>query len=117
MADDYKPPVDLLDYLFRKWQESPASAEACHGYDLCDGKTVEQFLAHARETLRKNQPVAMDFLSATPSLRFQDALVLPIVTFPDGPPPGMEGLVGFRPVGQGTGGGLAPSRSWGVTGE
>lgn len=114
MADEVKAPVDLLDYLFQKWKATGASSEYDEGIDE---NAVLRFFDHARQTLRDNMPIAMDFMSDAPSLRFQDNTVLPIVDFPDRPP-GMEGLTGFVPVGkQRSGGGLAPSQSWGVTGE
>jgi len=69
--------VDLLDYLRESWLASNPNVD-----DLSEGQIellLGDFIKHARQMLRDNLPVGMDYLSDVPSLRFQDATTLPIV--------------------------------------
>mgnify|MGYP000868705333 CR=1 FL=1 len=42
-------------------------------------RPVEDFVTFCREYLRQNQPVSMEFLASSLSLRFQDGTVVPFV--------------------------------------
>lgn len=83
-------------------------------------EAVDNFIEAARQTFGKNMPVALDFMSASLALRFQNGSVLP---FCDVNAAGMKGgdqgsldVSKAHPNRTGKGA-TTPSASWGVTGE
>lgn len=90
---------DLLGLLWTKFleheREHNPHGGIAQGYDEGDpGVDVQAFLEFAREYLRGNQPVAMDYVETGFAVRLQDGTVVPFVCDPvastDGLPGGVE---------------------------
>jgi hypothetical protein len=79
---------------------------------------VLQFVNRAREMLHANQPASMEFVSTGFAIRFQDGQVIPLIVGSDVQATG--GVGGEIPVTKPDTRlehGIAPARSWGVTGD
>jgi len=81
-------------------------------------ETVERFVERARELLRENQPVSMEFIDTGFAIRFQDSTVIPFIS--DGEVEATGGVGGSIPVSKpdvSRDRGMASSPSWDVTGK
>ncbi len=112
---------DLLLHLWKLYQESPNFspdvAEDCPTADV-----VSEFITFGRDWLRHNMPAGLDFSGPCAALRFQDGEVLPLVSFPPGEAPGIDGAAsGGIPVNASTRtdgrGNTVATPTWGVTGQ
>lgn len=119
--------LDLLQTLFGDWvteqQEEFVAAnpdddpENNLHFTLCM-EQVKKFVERAREMLRENQPVSMEYLDSGFAIRFQDNTVIPFII--GGEVTSTGGIPGSVPVSNPEAKpdrGIQTSPSWGVTGD
>ncbi len=83
---------------------------------------LHEFLPFARNWLRNNLPAGFDFSGSVPALRFQNGEVWPVVSFPPGEAPGIDGIasggIPINPQKRTDGrGDTVATPTWGVTGQ
>jgi hypothetical protein len=124
------PPEDpdlLLELAkaFRSHQDKLADEAHERGEDsfVIRGEKADlhKFLVFARAWLRGNLPAGFDFSGPVPSIRLQNGEVWPIVSFPAGEVPGIDGAAsGGIPINLKTRadgrGDTVQTPAWGVTG-
>ena len=87
------PNLDILGRMLQLWDESQAKARG-EGYkptveEMAEDAAIQDFVNFAREKMRGNMPVGLDYLGQSLGLRFQNGEVLRYVS-------GMEavGMIG-----------------------
>lgn len=113
-----------MAYLLTKFQEhkqktDPLSGVAS-GYDECDPNMyLDEFVEFARNALRENQPVSMDYIEKGFAVRLQDGTVVPFVDDPVETTGGLQGGIELTKPDPKKDKGIdkAGSLAWGVTGN
>ncbi len=109
--------ADVFAFVREQWlaQQNP---EAPPTHTMIEA--VDTFIETARKTFGANMPVALDFMSPSLSLRFQNGSILPFcdvnADLMKGGDQGSLDVSKQHPNGTGKGA-TTPSASWGVTGE
>ena len=79
-------------------------------------EAVQKFVERARELLRENQPVSLEFIDTGFAIRFQDSTVIPFIT--EGEVEATGGVDGSIPISKpdvSRDRGMASSPSWDIT--
>jgi len=118
---------DVFDFVLHQWLaareaeqgDGPVAAIAIPLEEQADVKPVLAFIEKARQLFTTNKVIGQDFLSSSPSLRFQDGTVLVFCDVPNlemGGTPGSLDISKHHPNREGKG--LTTSTAaWGVTGN
>lgn len=121
--------LDLFQTLLRDFvvEQEEEYAAAHDGEDVHENMhfmtgmlLLHKFVRRARETLRENQPTAMEYIDTGFAIRFQDNSIIPFITVADIDATG--GVAGAVPISNpaaagGAGREMPPMRSWDVTGR